>query len=82
MPQPSINNTERLASARDKQLKAKRKMQALPDRQPRTELPNINWHDHYLQRVSRPTDNEGISVLSLMLIADELDIRPDEARAS
>jgi len=50
MPQPSINNTERLASARDKQLKARRKMQDLLDRYPcrrRTdELRYVVEHHH------------------------------------
>ena len=49
MPQPSTT----LEAARAKQLTARRKMQALPNQQPRTELPNINWHDHYLMRVAK-----------------------------
>lgn len=55
MTQPSetLTAVTPLDSARAKQLNAKRKMQALPDQQPRTELPNINWHDHYLMRVAK-----------------------------
>lgn len=50
MPQPSISP---LQAARDKQLAARRKMQSLPSHLPRTELSNINWHDHYLKRVTK-----------------------------
>jgi hypothetical protein len=52
MPQP--NNISQIEAARAKQLDARRKMQALPSQQQlRTELPNINWHDYYLQRVAK-----------------------------
>ena len=47
--------------AQIKQAAARRKMQSLPNQQPRTELPNINWHDHYLQRVGRSADARATS---------------------
>jgi len=49
MPQPS----QTLQAAQAKQLEARRKMQSLPSRLPRTELSNVNWHDQYLKRVAK-----------------------------
>jgi hypothetical protein len=51
MPQPS--NITPLEAARAKQLAARRKIQALPNHPPKAELPNINWHDHYIKRVAK-----------------------------
>jgi len=51
MLQPS--NVSRIDDARAKQLAARRKMQSLPSRLPRTELSNVNWHDQYLKRVAK-----------------------------
>jgi hypothetical protein len=52
-PSETLTAATPLDSARAKQLNARRKMQALPDKQRRPELPNINWHDHYIRRVAK-----------------------------
>lgn len=51
MPQP--NKITSLDAARAKQLDARRKMQALPQQPPRVALPNVDWHEQYMQRVAK-----------------------------